>query len=185
MDYKQLLGEAQLLFVEGKEKESVEAFAKALEAGADPFIVYLSRGAAHLKLKEVDRALDDFSKAIEVNNKNARAFYFRGMAFILNNEFERAVSDFSMALEIKVDLFTAKFARATAYARMKKFEEAALDLKVVLPQMGVNLHSFTDTYGILRNEMWKVVEQLSNEILHPNLRLTEEEINTLRKWLEE
>jgi tetratricopeptide (TPR) repeat protein len=185
MDYKQLLGEAQLLFVDGKEKESVEAFTKALEAGADPFIVCLSRGAAHLKLKEVDKAIDDFNKAIEVNNKNARAYYFRGMAFIFNNEFEKAVSDFSKALEIKADLFTAKFARATAYARMKKFEEAALDLKAVLPQMKVSLQSFADTYGIMRDEMWKVIAQLSSESLHPNLRLTEEEINTLRKWLGE
>jgi hypothetical protein len=107
------------------------------------------------------------------------------MAFMLNNEFEKAVSDFSAALEIKADLFTAKFARATAHARMKKFEEAALDLKVVIPQMGVNLQSFADTYGIVRNEMWKVMSQLSSESLHPNLRLTEDEINTLRKWLEE
>jgi tetratricopeptide (TPR) repeat protein len=185
MDYKQLLGEAQLLFVDGKEKESIEAFTKALEAGADPFIVYLSRGAAYLKLKEVDKAIDDFNKAIGVNNKNARAYYFRGMAFMFNNEFEKAVSDFSKALEIKTDLFVAKFVRATAYARMKKFEEAALDLKAVLPQMEVNLQSLADTYGILRTKMWKVTAQLSGESLTSTLQLTEEEFNSLRKWLEE
>jgi tetratricopeptide (TPR) repeat protein len=185
MDYEQLLGEAQLLFVNGKEKESIEAFTKALEAGADPFIVYLSRGAAHLKLKEVDKAIDNFNKAIDVNDKNARAYYFRGMAFIFINKFENAVSDFTQALGIKPDLFVAKFARATAYARLKKFEEAALDFKNVLPQMETNFQKFADTYGIIRTEMWKVIAQLGSDSLPKALQLTEEELCTLKKWLEE
>ncbi|OGW40960.1 MAG: hypothetical protein A2Y97_03230 [Nitrospirae bacterium RBG_13_39_12] len=185
MDYKQLLGEAQLLFVNGKERESIEAFTKAFEAGADLFIVYLSRGAAYLKLKEVDEAINDFSKAIEVNNKNARAYYYRGMAFIFKSEFEKAVSDFSNALEIKNDLFAAKFARAIAYIRLKNFEEAALDFKNVIPQMEINLQSFANSYGILRNEISRVLSQLHGEGISPMLQLSEEEIFTLKKWLAE
>ena len=52
MDTQELLREAQLLFVDGKNKESLEAFTKALEAGADPYIVYLSRGVVYVKMKE-------------------------------------------------------------------------------------------------------------------------------------
>ena len=184
MDPKQLIREAQLLFVEGKIRESIESFTKALEAGADPFMVYLSLGVAHMKLKEVDRAIDDFNKAIDVNSKNARAYYYRGMVFLAKDEFEKAVSDFSIALELKPDLHTAKFARATAYARMEKFVEAAIDLRAVLPQLEANVQSFVDTYGIMRTEMWKVIAQIT-ERPTPSLELTEKEIDIIKKWLVE
>jgi tetratricopeptide (TPR) repeat protein len=90
MDQIELLKEAQLLFIDGKHKESIEAFTKAIEAGADHYVSYLSRGAAHLKLKEVDEAISDFNDAINVNSKSARAYYFRGIAYMMKEEFEKS-----------------------------------------------------------------------------------------------
>ena len=55
MDPKELLGKAQILFVEGNEKESIQVFKQALDAGADPFMIYLSMGVAYMKLKEPER----------------------------------------------------------------------------------------------------------------------------------
>jgi hypothetical protein len=43
MDPQELMREAQLLFVDGKVKESIKAFTKAIEAGANPYIAHLSR----------------------------------------------------------------------------------------------------------------------------------------------
>jgi tetratricopeptide (TPR) repeat protein len=185
MDPHELLKEAQLLFVNGKDRESAEAFTKAIEAGADSYIAYLSRGVVHVKLKEVDAALNDFSKAISVNNQSARAYFFRGMAYMMKSEFENAVSDFTKALEFKTDYATAKFARGVSYARLGKFEEASQDMMAVTPQMEQNLQSFADTYGIVRTEMWKVMAQISGEARTSTLELNEKDINTLKKWLEQ
>src|SRR4030042_4838854 len=110
MDSSGLLKEAQLLFIDGKDKESIEAFTKAINAGADPYIAFVSRGAAHLKLKQGDDAIKDFGMAIEANSKSARAYFFRGLAHMLNNEFENSVEDFTKALELKTDYGMAKFA---------------------------------------------------------------------------
>jgi len=55
----------------------------------------------------------------------------------------------------------------------------------VLPQMEENLQSFADTYGIVRTQMWKVMEQLSGEASTPTLELNEKDINTLKQWLEQ
>ena len=121
MDTKELLRTAQLLFVDGKDKESIEAFAKALEAGADPFIAHLSRGVAYVKVEDVDHALSDFSKAISLNNQSARAYFFRGLTYMMKNEFESAVSDFTKALEYKQGYGMAKFSRAVSNARLGKF----------------------------------------------------------------
>ena len=185
MDTKELLRAAQLLFVDGKDKESIEAFAKALEAGADPYIAHLSRGVAYVKVEDIDHALSDFSKAISLNNQSARAYFFRGMTYMMKNEFESAVSDFTKALEYKQGYGMAKFSRAVSNARLGKFEESSKDMNAVLPQMEENLQSFADTYGIVRTQMWKVMEQLSGEASTPTLELNEKDINTLKQWLEQ
>jgi tetratricopeptide (TPR) repeat protein len=185
MDSNGLLKEAQLFFIDGKDKESIEAFTKAINAGADPYITFLSRGAAYLKLKESDEAIKDFDKAIKANSKSARAYFFRGMAHLLKNDFEKSVEDFTKALELKTDYGMAKFARSAAYGRLNKADEAAKDLMEVLPQMETNLQSFADTYGIVRTEMGKVLAQISGETPWPTLTLDEKEMDTLKKWLSE
>ncbi len=183
MDAGQLLGQAQLLFVEGKDRESIEVFTKALEAGADPYIVHLSRAVAFLRLKETEKALEDLNRALEINDESARAFYYRGLVLMAKEDYEKAVADFTRALELKPDLFTAKFARSTAYIRLNDFEKAASDMKSVLPKMQENLQIFADRYGILRTEMGKVAELISSGRPFASLQLTEEEIETLKKWL--
>lgn len=183
MDTQELIRKAQLLFVDGKDKESIEAFTKAKEAGADPYIVHLSRGVAYVKLKDVDNAVDDFSDAINANKKSPRAYFFRGIAYMMKNAFEDAISDFTKALELKTDYAMAKFARGVSYARLERYDEASKDMMTVMPQMEQNLQSFTDSYGIVKTEMWKVMEQMSGEGKIPVLGLSEKAIDTLKKWL--
>jgi tetratricopeptide (TPR) repeat protein len=183
MNPDDLLKEAQLLFVDGKDRESIEGFSKAIEAGADQYICYLSRGAAHLKLKEVDDAINDFSKAIDANNKSARAYFYRGLSYMDKNEYEKAAEDFSHALERKTDYAMAKFSRAVAYARMNKTEEASQEMLAIIPQMEENIQAFADSYGIVRTEMWKVLAQLSGERPYPTVELGEKEMETIKKWL--
>ena len=185
MDTQELLRQAQLLFAEGKDTESIEAFTKALDAGADPYIAHLSRGVGYVKIQDIDNALADFGKAINLNNQSARAHFFRGMAYMMKNEFENAVSDFTHALEYKKDYGMAKFCRAVSNARLGKFDESSKDMMAVLPQMDENLQSFADTYGIVRTEMWKVMAQFSGEAITPTLELPEKDMNTLKKWLKQ
>jgi Tfp pilus assembly protein PilF len=75
MDTQELLRQAQLLFAEGKDTESIEAFTKALEAGADPYIAHLSRGVGYVKIQDIDNALADFGKAINLKKQSARAHF--------------------------------------------------------------------------------------------------------------
>lgn len=185
MDSKELLKEAQLLLVEGKDKESIEAFTKAIEAGADPYISHLSRGVVYVKLKESDKALDDLNKAIKANSLSARAYFFRGMTYMMKEDFNHAVADFSGALNLKTSYGMAKFARAVSYARLGNFDEASKDMTEVAPQMEENLQGFTDSYGIVRTEMSKVMAQLSGESNLPDLELDEKNMEILKKWLDD
>lgn len=184
MDPKELLGKAQILFVEGMEEDSIKVFHQALDAGADPFIVYLSLGVAHMKLKKPDKALEDFNKAIEANSKNPRPYYYRAMIYMDSEDYEKAITDLTRALELKPDLHFAKFARATAYGRLGNTDESAADFKTVIPLMEVNMQSFADQYGMVRTQVGKIMSQLSEEREAPTVQLSEQEMETLKKWLD-
>lgn len=185
MEPQELLRAAQLLFVEEKDRESIEAYTKAIEAGADPYIAHLSRGVAYVKTKEVDKAVDDFNKAINVNSQSFRAYFYRGMARMMKGEFEKAIEDFTSALKLKSDYGMAVFSRGVCYARLGKNDEAARDIAVAVPQMEQGLQSFADSYGIVRTEMWRVMAQISGEAQTPTLDLNEKDMDTLQKWLKQ
>jgi tetratricopeptide (TPR) repeat protein len=183
MEPQELLRQGQLLFVDGKDRESIEAYTNAIEAGADPYIAHLSRGVAYVKVKEADKALDDFTRALKTNSGSARAYFYRGLVHMMKEEFENAVGDFTKALEFKTDYAMAKFARAVSYARLKKSDEASRDMMAVVPQMEENLQSFADTHGIVRTQMWKVMAQLSGEEEIPVMDLSEQAMSILNEWL--
>jgi len=115
MEPQELFKEAQLLFLDGKDRESIEAYTKAIEAGADPYIAHLSRGVAYVKMKEVDNAIDDFNSSLKANNQSFRAYFYRGMAHMMKEEFEKAVDDFTSALKLKTDYAMAMFSRAVPW----------------------------------------------------------------------
>ncbi len=183
MEPQEMLRAAQLLFVEEKDKESIEAYTKAIEAGADPYVSHLSRGVVYVKTREVDKALEDFNNAINANKRSFRAYFYRGMAYMMRGEFEKAIEDFTGALNLKTDYAMAKFSRAVSFARLGRYDEASKDMLVVIPQMEEGLQSFSDSYGIVRTEMWKVMAQISGESKTPTMELGEKEMDALKKWL--
>ncbi|MDA8174868.1 MAG: tetratricopeptide repeat protein [Nitrospiraceae bacterium] len=186
IDARTAFQEGQLLLIEGKFKEGVEAFSRALDAGADPFMCYLARGAAYLRLKEMDEAISDFSSAIEKNSSSHRPFYYRAMAYMVKGDFQKAVQDFSRALELKPEVEFVRFSRAVALSRLGRADEAVEDFKEVIPAMETNLEAFADEYGIVKTEMWRVMNQLTGEAGEtPALDLSEDELQTLKKWLSE
>jgi tetratricopeptide (TPR) repeat protein len=185
MKAAELFQEGQMLLVEGKWKESVEAFTKAIDAGADPYMAHLSRGVARMNLKETALAIDDFTRAITLNASSYRPFYYRGMADLIKGNYSRAIEDFTRVLELKKDHFQARLARSICYSNTGRSDEAANDIRPLIPVMEENVQQFVDEYGIVRTEMWKVMAQLSGERRTPELHLTDKEIETVKEWLGE
>jgi tetratricopeptide (TPR) repeat protein len=185
VESQELLRKAQLLFVDGKNEESIEAYTKAIEAGAELYIAHLSRGVAYVKTNKIDLALDDFDRAVDANKQSFRAYFYRGMAHMMKEEFEKAAEDFTGALNIKTDYAMAKFSRAVSFARLGRYEEASKDMAVVMPMMEQNLQSFADSYGIVRTQMFKVMAQMSAGASVSPLTLGAKDMDTLKKWLDQ
>lgn len=184
MQAREQFMEAQRLLIEGKHAESVEAFTKAIEMGSEPFISYLSRGAAYIQLKEADKAIEDFTRAIGAKPDNFRPYYYRGAAYMVKEDYKSAIKDFTKVIELNPDHGASFFARGTCFTQLGLDEEAERDIKTAITYSEAAVQGFIDSYGILRTQFDSVMAFLSGE-RSPGMRLTEEETEKLRKWLQE
>jgi len=86
--------EGQRLFLKGDLPASIEAFSSAIDNDLELFKSHISRGAAHLKIGELDEALADFNEAVSLGDNPGRAFFYRGIAYLNKGSFmdEYAIS---------------------------------------------------------------------------------------------
>jgi tetratricopeptide (TPR) repeat protein len=185
MDAKELFREGQLQLMRGELEDSVASFAKAIEAGFDDAVVYLSRGATYMKLKKPAEAIADFGSAIERDDQSSRAYYYRGSALMLIDELERAIEDLSRAIELNPENGAAFFARATCRAQLGQDEEATRDMKTALVYAETAAQGLADSIGMLRTHFDMAMALLSGERKPSTIQLTPEEQAQVKKWLEE
>ncbi len=182
---RELFQMAQRLFMEGKHKESIDYYTEFMNVRGKTEIALLSRGVAYLKTEQTDKAIDDFGMVIDMNSQNVRAYFYRGTAYMVKVDFERAVKDFDKTIKLKPELGTAFFARGSAYAQIGNKYEAARDIKTAIIISKSNTKVFTDIFELNRMQFDKAMAVMEDKELAPNILLTEDEINTVKKWLEE
>lgn len=183
MEAENFFEDGKRLFVEGKINESIESFTKAAEAGYDPTIIFLSRGAAHLKLGEADHAIADFSRVIDTDKNNPRAYYFRGMAHARKKDFEKAVSDFSRAIEMKPTDGASIFARGASYIELGKIQEAGEDIRNATNYLDAASQGYADMIGD-RTHLHKILAILEGERTSGELSLSDAEFESIRRMIE-
>jgi tetratricopeptide (TPR) repeat protein len=185
MDAQELFLNAQRHFIEGRHKDSISAFTESIEAGGKTEIAFLSRGVAYLKTEQIDKAIEDFGTVLAMNNNNIRAYFYRGIAYMAKNDFEISIKDFDKTIELKPDHGAAFFARGSAYAQMGNEYEAARNIKTAIIFSETNIQGFSDTVGIFRTQFDKAMTIMADKEKTPGILLTEDEIATVRKWLED
>ena len=68
---------------------------------------YYSRGLAHSKNGELDKAIQDYTKAIELKPDYAEAYYYRGGTWLRLGEREKAKADLATAKNLGSDAIIA------------------------------------------------------------------------------
>ncbi len=186
MSWEELIGEAQSLFVQEKYAESAKKFTEALAAGADPYMVHLSRGAAYFKENRLDEALADFKATIGLKPKSLRAHYYQGLAHMAREDHPEALAAFNRVLDIDPEYGPGHFARGTLYGLMGEDEKSAMDMKTAIIKSEAEVQGFADSFGILRTQFTKAMAHLSGEREHdPSVSLTPEEMEQIKGWLAE
>jgi len=185
MEAREIFREGQFALMRGELEESVGAFTRAIEAGFTEAVVYLSRGAAYMKLKKADEAIADFGRAIEINPGSDRAHYYRGSAHMLREDYPSAVADLTRAIELNPDHGAAFFARGACHAQLGEDEQATKDMKTALAYAETAAQGIADTFGIIRTHFDMAMALLSGERRPTTVELTEKERELVRKWLAE
>lgn len=190
MDAKEVFQEAQLHLMHGRQKQSIQAFTKALEAGFNPALVYLARGVAHLQIHEHEDSMRDFTQAIEAGGGGAgggafRAYYYRGTLYMLSEEFGKAIEDFSKAIEINPEHAASFFARGMCHAQLEQDEQSAKDIRVALACSESATQGFMDSMGMMRTQFDKVMALMMSDQGGPVMKLTDKEKEKLKELLDE
>ena len=87
-------------------------------------------GLAHIRMGNLDVAIDKFSRAVELEPKFASAYGYRAEAYLLKGLPEKAIQDATTAIEIGTDQPTigrAYTVRSKAYRQLGQEDLAAVD----------------------------------------------------------
>ena len=95
-----MVGEALEHFVNHRFDKCIELLSRAIELDPHSRRAFLSRGAAHLRLKKNQDAIDDFNHVIDLDDKLARAYHLRGLAYHQAGNRLHALKDFKRVVEM-------------------------------------------------------------------------------------
>ncbi len=185
MNAKELFRKAQSLFIEGRHKESIDAFTESITAGGKSEMLLLSRGVAYLKIEELQKAIEDFSRVINLNGRNLRAHFYRGIAYLVKKNLREAISDLDKTIELKPDHGAAFFARGTAYARTGNEYEATRNIKTAITFFRADAVAFPDSSGLFGMQLERGMAILAGRGNTVSFKLSDEEVETVKEWLEE
>jgi tetratricopeptide (TPR) repeat protein len=77
--------------------------------------VYKSRGDAHIKERDYDRAIADYTEAIRLDPNNADHYISRGWAYVRKGDYDRAFEDYSQAIKLDPNNADRYISRGFAY----------------------------------------------------------------------
>jgi tetratricopeptide (TPR) repeat protein len=180
-----LLTEAKSLFATGHTKESIELFSRAEDHGCNPVTVYLSRGAAFLNIGELDKSINDFDRVLEIDADNERAFFYRGIAHLMRGDFSDAVNDLSTSIKFNHDRGAAFLARGMAHAELDHTDESLQDMKTAIAFSSKEVEEFASMFGENRTFLDKSMALLEGERGPWSIVMNEDEVNKLKKWIED
>lgn len=97
MSAKELIAEANELFVDENYEEALDTYNKAIKADPTKSSVYLHRSSTHAKLDDNISAVQDCGIYLKMEPKSHNGWYKKGMAYFYLDEFDSALSSFNNA----------------------------------------------------------------------------------------
>ena len=148
---KQKFDEAMTDFVGQNYAKSINLFSEAIASDPEFKLAIKSRGAAHLRLGNVQDALADFNRVLDLDPDNARAFHLRGLAHEKAGDYKQAIADLDKAIEIDPEYGVAYHSRANLYSKVGKTDQAAEDIEMVTHLAEVNIETFANDNNVWRS----------------------------------
>lgn len=153
---KQFFQEGMSEFVSHNYGKSLEILSHAIELDPNHKLARLSRGAAYLKLDNVEDAGADFNRVVELDPEYPRAYHLRGLAREKSGDAAAALNDFNRAIELDPEYGSAYYSRANLHSKMGDQDLATDDIEMATYLTEVNIETFANQNNIWRSHHLKV-----------------------------
>lgn len=151
-------------FAQANYAKSIESFTRAIETEPARALAFVSRGAAYLKLDNLDRARDDFDRAVAIDPQYARAYHLRGLVSERRGDSRQALADFDRAIAIDPEYGAAYYSRATLHTQLDNTEQAQEDIAMITHLGNRNLASFMNDANVWHTQHMRVEDALETEL---------------------
>ncbi|MDJ0875528.1 MAG: tetratricopeptide repeat protein [Desulfobacterales bacterium] len=115
---KALFDKAAQAFAKREYNQSITLFTMMIAEDPEDTLAWVSRGAAHMRLDNLDAALEDFNRAIGLRPKQARSYHLRGLIYEKQGALDKALDDFSKAIALDPEYGAALYSRAALFTKM-------------------------------------------------------------------
>jgi Tfp pilus assembly protein PilF len=112
---------------EGRDKEAINDFNKAIELDPGFADTYNLRGMVFMNEQKNSEAINDFNKAIELHPDNAHAYVNRGWLFMNEGKNKEAIDDFNKAIELDPRYAGAYNNRGIYFINQQRNDDAMTD----------------------------------------------------------
>lgn len=112
---------------EGKYKEVIERYNKALSIDPKFALAYTGRGVAYHGLGQYEKAIEEHTEAIRINPENATFYYNRGRSFQELSKHQQALDDFEEAIRINPNNAKLYHSRGSVFQQLSKHQQAIKD----------------------------------------------------------
>lgn len=118
---------ADALALEGKYKESLEFYNKAIAINASSEKCLYNRATVYLNLKMYESAVKDYTYLIERNTKELDVYFNRAMAFYYLEQYDKALSDCDYVIKKDASRYVVYFMRGNIYVAKTMYTAAVSD----------------------------------------------------------
>ena len=143
-EFKEIYANGMYAFVNENYEDSIDLFTQAAEINPDNKLVFVSKGAAYLKLDRAGEALHDINRAIEIDENYAKAYHIRGLINEKIGNDNEALSDFTHAIDLDPEYGAAYNSRATLHTKMGNEDLEMADIMVIQNLTYLNIETFAD-----------------------------------------
>ncbi len=138
-------------FVNRQYENSIHLFTTMIAEDHEDALAWVSRGAAHMRLENLDAALEDFNRAIELHPNRARPYHLRGLIHEKQGNLDEALEDFSHAIALDPEYGAALYSRSALFNRMGDNERANEDARAFAVLSERNVAEYANENNIWRS----------------------------------
>lgn len=95
-----LKNQGNLCMKEGQYEEAIACYTKAIELSPHNAVYFCNRAAAHSRLEQQDKAIEDCQSALKIDPKYSKAYGRMGIAYSSLGDYSKAAEAYRKALEL-------------------------------------------------------------------------------------